>query len=258
MAANISCPKVLATGHCEVVVIFPKSLRTRCVEFGTLCGELLFRGWELFLAGFRYLLTGCGIFWVVASVLIFGLSLLCLVTLAFWWIPTITDRCHREPGVGLENFSIRDMTAFQSVSSTPDSPWQVNSAFNATFSTWNRNTITKCFTTYRRMDVRVEYHGQIILQQQIPLGFSLKPHESRPFSIEMKGDHVQLKKDLGLLMEAEMRSDSITLNFFFDIRYLIADRRSKWESNGCVVVAKPSLDSSHLGTMLSQDCYNFS
>lgn len=55
------------------------------------------------------------------------------------------------------------------------------------------NTVTKYFTTYRHMDVRVECKGQVILQQQVPVGFSLKPRQNRPFSTEVKNDHVDLK-----------------------------------------------------------------
>jgi hypothetical protein len=235
MAARISCPRALEEGQSEEIVVrFRKSLRTRCAEFWTCCGQLL---------------VGCRAFCLVLGVVIL---ILFFFTYAFAWIPIIMEHCHREPGIELESFNILGMAP--SSSSAPGSPLQVNSAFNATFSTWNTNTVTKCFTTYRRMDVRVEYRGQVLLQQQIPLGFSLKPRASRPFSIEMKGSHAQLMNpDLGPLMQAELQSGDITLDFFFNTRYLIADRRSQWESIGCVLVAL--LDP--VGTMVPQDCFTF-
>lgn len=241
MAARVSSLRAFEVGQGEeTVVTFRRSLMTRCAEF-------LWRAWELF----RGLLEGCRAFWTAVG---FVLLILFFFSYAFAWIPIIMNSCHREPGIELESFNILAMTpSASSSSSAPGSPLQVNSAFNATFSTWNTNTVAKCFTTYRRMDVRVEYRGQVLLQQQIPLEFSLKPRASRQFSIEMTGSHAQLTNpDLGPVMQAELQSGNINLDFFYDTRYLIADRRSRWESNACVLV-----ESLPLGTMLPQECFTF-
>lgn len=86
-----------------------------------LCGELLVsaseRAWEAFLRVCGGV-WGCGAFGVLLPASI-GIVALLILTLACMWISFMMDSCYTGPGIQLEDFSIREMAAFQKVSSTP-------------------------------------------------------------------------------------------------------------------------------------------
>ncbi|KAG0567659.1 hypothetical protein KC19_7G151900 [Ceratodon purpureus] len=159
----------------------------------------------------------------------------------------------------LEDLSIRDMAVYQNTTvATPDSQWQVKSEFNITLSAWNRNTVAGCFSTYRRMVVHVGYgyDNALILQQEVPLGFGLKPRRSRPVVMEVKGDHFPVTQELGQLLEADLQNAS-TVNFqiYFDTRVMRNDRKVEWIHMGCQVTARSPLNSSQVsGNLLWKKC----
>ncbi len=44
------------------------------------------------------------------------------------WVFVVVDYCHKTPGLGLEDVSIRDMVVYQNTTmATTDTPWQVKS-----------------------------------------------------------------------------------------------------------------------------------
>lgn len=193
---------------------------------------------------------------VVCCLGIIALLFLGIFSFSFAWIPWIMNHCHKSPGIWLENLTIRKMTIYQN-NATADLPWQVNSEFNVTFSMWNTNTVARCFTTYRTMYVDVRFKNNLIVRQEVSLGFSLKPKNDRLVEMELKGDHFLLKKDLVPVMEANLQSGNVTLEFFFYTRYLIADRRSRWMQFGCSIVAKsPLVKIPDLKTLVTQKCYD--
>lgn len=212
------------------MVQFPKSLSSRCGK----CLQIL-----------------CCFCWGSFAFFLF----LAVVSFSYLWIPVLMSHCHKPPGIGLANVSIFNMT-LQESSNTSTPGWLVHAKFNVTFSAWNRNTVAKCFSTYRTMNVDVRFKNSLILQQSVPLGFSLKPKAERPVLMDLTGDQFTMKQDLGPVMEDELRTGNVTMEFFFNTRYLIADRRSKWHHFGCsVVVRSPLVQSNGLNTLVDHKCY---
>ncbi|XP_024384132.1 uncharacterized protein [Physcomitrium patens] len=197
----------------------------------------------------RFARRGCSILFLVL--------LVSFCTYLYGWIPSIIGSCHRPPGILLQTVSIRDMAVYQNTTAAaPDSPWLVSSDFNLSLSTRSPNTVAKCFTTFREMVVAVRYRGDLILRQEVNLRFSLRPRENRELTVAVKGEQASLRQQLGPVLEAELRSDAgqIVVEFYFDTRYLIADRRSKWKRFGCQVVATTPQKGSGAGRLLSQRC----
>jgi len=160
------------------------------------------------------------------------------VYFSWWWVAEIVEHCHKTPSLGLQDLSIRDMAVYKNT--TTDTAWLVKSDISVNLSAWNTNTVAGCFTTYRRMVVHVEFKGQVILRQEVALGFGLKPRRSRPLLFGVQGDHFPLKTELGSLLQSELRNGSgVGLQFFFDTRYLRNDRKAGWMRMGCEVLAKP-------------------
>jgi len=172
------------------------------------------------------------------------LALYCSV----WWVGMIVRHCHITPSLGLEDLRIRDMAVNQN---TTTGTWQVKSDIHVNLSAWNKNTVSGCFATYRRMFVRVEFKGQIILLQEVPLGFGLKPRRSRPVVLNLQGDghDFPLKTELGWLLEGDLRNGSaVGLQIFFDTRYLRNDRNPGWMRMGCDVMAKTPARNASVGS----------
>ncbi|KAG0567641.1 hypothetical protein M758_7G126500 [Ceratodon purpureus] len=219
----------------HVVITHPKSLRTRCGETWLSC------------------VSRCACFCGCFLVLSFA-----FLTMGLCWVLIY---CSGAPDIALEAISINDMQLYQNNTiPASESPWHVNSGFNVRLSAWNPNTVTGCFSTFRRIMVRVEYRGQLILQQEVPLGFGLKPRRSRPVPLELKGSGFQLKNpDLGPFMESELRSANLSFDFYFDARYLRNDRKAGWVNMGCHVVTQSPSNSSQAGAnnLLYQDCMGY-
>jgi hypothetical protein len=162
--------------------------------------------------------------------------------------------CQEPPGMSLEAMSVQDMRPYEN---STEPQWQVSSVFNVRLSTWNPNTVAGCFCTFRRVIVRVEYRGQVIVHQEVPLGFGLKPQKSAPASFQVQGNGFPLQNpDLGPFMENELRTDNVSFDFYFDARYMRNDRKAGWLSLGCHVMAKTPSNSSQVGEdgLLAQDC----
>nr|PNR49921.1 hypothetical protein PHYPA_011818 [Physcomitrium patens] len=125
------------------------------------------------------------------------------------------------------------------------------SDFNLTFSTWSPNTVAGCFTTFRELVVAVRYRGDLILRQEVQLEFSLTPSGTRGLVVRVKGEQASLRQQLGPVLEAELQCDrgQFVVKFYFETRYLIADRRSRWKHFGCQVVA--TTPQKGLGTKVS-------
>lgn len=216
-----------------VVVKFPKSLRRRCCDT---CEAYCCCMICTFLS-LSSLFFGVGFVWII-------------------------EGCQGSPHMWLEAMSIRDMAVSRNHSiPAPESPWQVDSSFTVRLGTRNPNTVAGCFCTFRRVVVRVEYRGQVIVHQEVPLGFGLKPRTGRPVSVELHGARFPLKNpDLGPFMENELRTGSVTLEFFFDTRYLRNDRKASWLNMGCHVVAKPPTTNSSQAdadSLITQDCMGY-
>lgn len=231
LATMSGCPSPTAPlDTYRVIVQFPKPLRTRIRET-----------WNN---------------WRRCCTIIFDLLIVGFLIIS---VPQIMGGCHMASGMALESLSIRDMAVYQTTTTANStSPWQVDSAFNVTLSAWNPNTIAGCFTTYERVIVRVLYKSQTILQQEIPLRFNLKPRGSRPVTLELRGEHFQLRNsNLGPVMKAEVHSDNITLEVYFDAWCLRNDRQAGWLSYGCLVVSKTpnSANSSSSSHLLDQLCH---
>lgn len=228
----MSCQRV-AEESCEVVIQIPKPFRTRCRESWTACMS----------ATRRIVLT---VFYLGLLFVIFGLV----------WVLVF---CQGAPGMSLEAMSVQAMRPYEnSTVAPPESPWQVSSVFNVRLSTWNPNTVAGCFCTFRRVIVRVEYRGQVIVHQEVPLGFGLKPQRTAPASFQVQGNGFPLQNpDLGPFMETELRTSNVSFDFYFDARYLRNDRKAGWLSLGCHVMAKTPSNSSQAGDdgLLAQDCY---
>ena len=251
MASNGTCAKDFTEENWNIVLRFPKTFAERLADCYTFSCRMLKQG----CYGLFY---GCGYGLAMLFFLCVGLAFLFVASFAFVWIPVMMTHCHKGPGLAMGNFAIENMVPFQANPNLTGSPWLVNSSFSATFWAWNRNTVTKCFTTLRELDVVVEYKTQVILQQQFPLHFSLKPREIRNFTMEMNETNVLLggKPELVPYMQAESKSGNITLDVYYAVRYLQADRKSKWVNNtGCVILAHPPSLSS-LGTAIEQNCYS--
>jgi len=163
--------------------------------------------------------------------------------------------------MSLDYLSIDNMAVYQNnTKGAPGPQWQVDSALNVSLSTWNDNTVAGCFITYRRVIVRVEYRGQTILQQEVPLGFGLKPRGSLPVDVEVQEQHAQLKNpDVGVAMAEDLQSGTIIIDVYFDTRYLRNDRKAGWLHFGCVVISSslstPSSYDSFSGTLFQDQCY---
>lgn len=99
--------------------------------------------------------------------------------------------------------------------------------------------VTKCFTTFRESVVSVTYKGDLILREEVPLGFSLKSRGKRELVMAVKREQASLCQQLGPVLEAELRIDpgKIVVDIYFDTRYLTADRRSRWNQFAFQVVA---------------------
>nr|PNR49932.1 hypothetical protein PHYPA_011829 [Physcomitrium patens]PNR49933.1 hypothetical protein PHYPA_011830 [Physcomitrium patens] len=183
----------------------------------------------------------------------------CVVFAVVMSIISISAPCHRPPGLSLVTASIRDMAVYQNTTAdSPDSPWLVSSDFNLTLSTWSPNTVAGCFTTFRELVVAVRYRGDLILRQEVQLGFSLKPRGKRGLVVRVKGEQASLRQQLGPVLEAELQRNpgQFVVEFYFETRYLIADRRSRWTSFGCQVVATTPQKGSGAGNLLSKRCHN--
>lgn len=231
----------------NVVVRFPKSLGRRCGDSWNACASRSGRWLGSCLAYCCYLFV-----WLVALGILF-------VVVGLVWVLIM---CQGSPGLSLEAMAIRDMAVYRNDAiAAPGSPWQVDSRFAVRLSAWNPNTVAGCFCTFRRVRVRVEYRGQVIVQQLVPLGFGLKPRRSRAVPLELQGAHFQLTNaDLGPFMQNELRSTNVTVEFFFDVRYLRNDRKGGWLNMGCHVVATPPSTNSTLAgatSLLSQDCVGY-
>ncbi|XP_073396273.1 uncharacterized protein [Physcomitrium patens] len=160
--------------------------------------------------------------------------------------------CHNEPVISLQTVSIRDIAVYQNTTvGARDSEWLVSSDFNLTLSTRSNNPEAKCFAMFREMVVAVRYRGDLILRQEVSVGFSLKPKGKRVLSVAVKGEQAPLRQQIGPVLEAELRSMAV-VEFYFDTRYLIADRSSKWKRFGCQVKATTLQTSSGAGRLLSR------
>lgn len=154
--------------------------------------------------------------------------------------------------MALQSLSIRDMAVYQNGTAG----WQVDSAFDVTVDTKNPNTVAGCFTTIRRVVVRVEYKGQAIVQQDVPGGFGLKPRRSRPVTMALQGQQFPLTNPvLGPHLQAEMERGNVTMDIYFYARYLRNDRLVRWKKCGCVVVASAAAPSNSSSSLLSKNCY---
>ena len=212
-----------------MVIKHPKSLGTRCREAWTRCSS-----------------SCCCIFGIVI-----GLSF-CFLVFGLMWV---IFYCQEQPSISLDSFSVRNMTLYQNSTIPPtQSPWQVDSGFTVTLLTSNPNSVAKCFCTLRRVYVRMEYRGQLILQQEVGLGFGLKPGASRPVTVEVKGEGFQLKNpDLGPFMQNDLRNGAMYFDIYFATRYMRNDRKAGWVNMGCLVQAQTP-NSTQVGTLLYQDC----
>lgn len=211
-----------------MVVTLPKSMARRC---GDCC-----RGLGRVCAPCGPCLTTCGKICGYMFLALFAVA----VFWSCWWVVILVGYCQSSPGLGLEDIRIRDMVLYQNSSTaTTDTPWLVKSDISVNLSAWNKNTVAGCFTTYRRMVVSVDFKGQHILRQEVPLGFALKPRRSRPVLLDLQGDHFPMQRDLGSLLEVELRNASaVEFQFQFDTRYLRNDRKSGWNHMACDVIAK--------------------
>jgi hypothetical protein len=236
---TMSCQGIRNESH-DVVVEIPLSLKERC-------GLYLGHCWER-----------CSSLLCVLGVLLIILSVIALLTSVVWVTVLVDEGCHIPPTTALEDLSIRDMIVYQNnaVTTSPDLQWQVKSNFSVTLRAWNTNTVAGCFSTYRRVVVYVEYHDTVILKREVPLGFGLKPRSSRPMVVEVNGDHFPVKKELGELLQAELRiASSVRLQIYFYIRVMRNDKKAEWIRMGCQVVAKAPVNSSQVGgNLLSKSC----
>lgn len=222
--AMMLCDRVIIEEYC-VVVEFPKSFSERCAAFRERCASLSeqyapFRGFFSFIS---FTLFACALY------------------LSFCWI-FMVSHCHQTPGLDLKELTIRDMAAYQN--STTDTTWFVRSDINVNLTTWNPNTGSGCVTTYRRMVVHVDYKGELLLQQEVPLGFKLKPQEKRSVVMELQGDGYAVQQELASLSQGEHRNADVELQVSFDTRFVRNDNKVGWMGMSCDVMVKMPMKSS--------------
>jgi hypothetical protein len=74
--------------------------------------------------------------------------------------------------------------------------------------------------------------------------------------VEVNGDHFPVMKELGELLQAELRIESsVRLHIYFHTWVMWNDRKAEWIRTGCQVVAKAPVNSSQVGgNLLSKSC----
>lgn len=226
----MSCERATVNEEYRVVVQFPKTFAERRQG----CANALGRA-----------CAPCAPLWKLLCYIFFALFALSIFW-SFWWIIILVSYCQKTPGLGLEGVSIRDMVLYQN--STTGTGWLARSDISVNLSTWNPNTVAGCFTTYRRMVVQVSYKDQLLLRQEVPLGFKLKPRGKRPVALDLQGDGYTVQQDLGALLQVELRNASaVDLDFSFYTRFLRNDHKAGWFGMCCDLVAKAPQNSSSSG-----------
>lgn len=118
---------------------------------------------------------------------------------------------------------------------------QVKSHIGALLSVRNPNTVSKCFSTLRRVYATLLYKDQVILEQVLLLeDYGLKPQEFRNITLELKAEaRKPLFKEMGSLLDVEIRNaESVDFRIKFDVRYFRHDRLGKWKRIACIVTLK--------------------
>jgi hypothetical protein len=151
------------------------------------------------------------------------------------WIPILMGRCQMTPGLDLKEVNVHTMNA-----TVTDTAYQVDSEITLQLRAWNKNTVAGCFTTFRRVGVSVDFKGQRLLYQVVPLeGWGLKPQESRNMTLIVKGENAPLGREIGSLLALELQNTTaLELTLSIAARWMRNDRKAGWMGLNCDAIAK--------------------